>query len=476
MGQDVASRFGMGPVGQLLAGLAGGAVGTGAATIAGRMGPANRAARAVTKQVERGGEPLRQEARLAKGRAQADPTASGAEALGRAGDELAQQVASEGGRAGESVVDAAYTRANTAQRKFLADLQDKFAQRGDLDVTKALDDAQSAATGGTYARLRYRPVEVTPDLAALLDDPLVMRAYEEGRTIYNSRVGTKGTPEAGQPVRRFPSLIDERTEAIRSDLPLGALDEMKKGLDNLVQRGERGEAGGITARQAAAVQGRLEAIRSAVDQQHPEYATVRAVSKHFFDQKDALQFGRELLDASTTDDLVRQRLGELDQTNPALRVQVKMGLADAFHKGKIPVDWSSNPQIRARVAALVTPEEFATLDKQINRALRTQERARDVINAGGARAGAVSQSRAPRVFTEIALGLFRSATRDQVLNFESKVRFKPPVRAEIADVLNAQGPDFVARIDEIMRRMGVQQTAPPRGLAGAGAATATPRE
>jgi hypothetical protein len=182
-------------------------------------------------------------------------------------------------------------------------------------------------------------------------------------------------------------------------------------------------------------------------------------------------------DGQSVLEAIQERDGASSKTNPMRRIHVKMGLADAFFKGDIPADWSSNPQLRARVQSLVTPEEFATLDKQIQRAVREQGRAAAVVHAGEPRAGAVEGSRLNRIGFEVFVGLLRSAARDYVVETSSKVRFKPPVRSELADILNATGPDFQARVADLLRRQGNQATAGYRGLAGAGAAlSGAPRE
>lgn len=446
-------ELGGGPLAQIGAGLAAGGL-TAAGQAAGMSRtPQARAARAVSRQIERSGEraiPAIEEAAL-----RMDDV--GREALGRPGQELAMQVAAEGGPAGRQVVASARRRVGQVASQFITKATKLLGgRRGDQTLEQALIDEQRAVTEPLYRAIERRPVRVTPELAQLLDDPVVEAAYNRGRQVFQTGLD----PQTKQPRFRLPEL--RRADGqIQGELPLAALNQLKKGLDDLVGA-RQGSETALGPEQARAASQRVSAIRDMVDQQIPEYAQARELSRAYFRQRDMLDFGRRLLDPKTDDVEVRQALMGRTATEVGL---VKAGLADALaRKPGAVASLPTNPQLLMRLRQLLPEKDYNELIRLAEQAQDLSRASKQVVSAGRPKLSAEPQGRIRRAVAAVALRLFRSAGRDVAAELSARPTFPPDVRQELAALLTAEGGDLQAQLDAL--RTALQE---PSRVAGAGA-------
>ena len=133
---------------------------------------------------------------------------------------------------------------------------------------------------------------VDPD-GALRELPDFQMAYERGRSI--ARI--EGVD--------IPPLTDELV-----DIPVQAIDYMKRGVDDAIQGGE-GSGRGMASHQARALTGRLRDMLEAVDEAVPEFGQARAVWRGGADEMEALEVGRRLfLDAPSDTQYLLNQMSE----------------------------------------------------------------------------------------------------------------------------------------------------------------------
>lgn len=545
----------------LLAGLAPGGI----EAAAGRFGTANQVPRQFSHAVESVGDNPQARLQQALAMAKADPTLAGREALGPQGQALAQRVAREGGTAAEPLVNRtadqasqiasqygmrkeALTREQSGVRQGLAaqardrilKLRDEaskaFSQRvgsilktkpdaGGVALETALDKEWTPKIDRAYNPIRYAPVEVPPELAALLDEPTMRAAWEAGRTNFNPRV--TGEPGARTPVEPIPSLMQDVPQndiiqsllpgetaptrpQVRPTLPWAGFDEMKKVLqqrmfDKTISEADRGASSAALSRVDAI-------IHDFVDPQVPGGAEARNLAQQYNATRDALRFGRGLADAPKARKATRGQTGpatatQADEVQQALQGLTGDQLAIArlgyLYRKMARIEQSAQPWNEvgdvSRAMGLLTPEEIGQIQGAAHQAkytatgasdpalqgLRTearalkstaqdaelqriQERARgaeQVLGAAEPRPDVAKLGAARRLLADVLGRTVRMAAIDVTSSVAGR-SLRPAVRGRLGNVLSSQGPQLEAAIQEWIKRLAPSGEQQLQGAAG----------
>lgn len=257
--------------------------GVAGALIAGPLGflldPARGASGAandlIARQMSTGGDDAVAALERAAARSQANPSMTGREVLARPGQQLAMQAAEEGGEGGRRIVAQAEAQVRQSPKTFLQRASRLLGQRGGAALEQTLDDTQRAATEPLYRALAQRPVDVTEEMAAILDDPVIERAYEAGRLAANSGVVDYDPITQAVTKTNYPPLRDANGN-LSTRLPLGALNLLKRTLDGIASKGDDATTA-ITQQQAQSASSALDPLRQMLDRQVPEYADRKSV-------------------------------------------------------------------------------------------------------------------------------------------------------------------------------------------------------
>ena len=479
-GQEVANMGG-GDLAQLLASLGLGGLVAGLSGVAARS-PTGKAGKILDQRIAKEGDvpaQVRGQARqAAQGQAldaQADrmfagdmgaeapaPTmSSGRELLGRPGQELAMQAASEGGPAGRQVVAQAEQQAKGVTRRFLQQMTQRLGGRGDVNMEQQLSKDQSAATKPLYDAVENKTVKVDDELRAWLDFPDVDRVYAAGAKAYDTRPAEANGVKT--PRKPLPSLRDE-TGAIRKELPLAALNQLKKGLDDLTTS-KAGSAQEIPREQSAAIQSRLVPIRNLIDRQVPEYRVARETAQRFEQNKNALRIGQEFFKSKATDDEIGRSVSTMDGEQKGY---LKAGLADALaSKTGNPAQALTDPQYLARLRSILSPDEVKDMERIVAKALKEQASADQVVAAGSPRQASTSANPWRKAAIDLATRLNRWAIKDATMGAVGGKEMKPPVRQAMADLLTSSGEGFLTQEDALRQAQQAPAQNVNMGLLGA---------
>lgn len=139
-----------------------------------------------------------------------------------------------------------------------------------------------------YREAHKQEVKVTPELQKILDDPIGQQAYEQGRLLAASEdlfeAGNKGA-------LKVPLLaLDDKTgKFVGQSIPVRALDYLKRGLDEMIDK--KGGGDSSLGRQTARVwrKGLNDAL-DAID--NPDYKKARAIWRGGTEMAEALELGK----------------------------------------------------------------------------------------------------------------------------------------------------------------------------------------
>lgn len=412
---------------QLLAGAVGG---KGAAMAQQHFSPTAQAAQSIAAPMAAAGDQPVQQLQQAAATARGSQNATGREVLGREGQAASEALAGHGGPAGRTVVARTQDLANqianefsvrkqamaeadvprqqalmeqasqrtrelkaTADRQF-QDLLGRAVQdpAGGVNYERVMDHVYAPAVERAYSMIDRVNVQVTPELARLLRDPVVESAWESARRASNVRV--EGDAPGRVPVRQIPPLTEtvprpgtesnplgiersmsdamgsspEMVTRVRETLPLRAFDALKKNL----QAAQHDKALTDDNRaNATAALSRLDAIiRDHIDQQVPAYADARALAEEFARRRDALLLGRNLTAPAGTRSVTRGQISQTevngpdeaqaayDQQTPHERTDTRAGLIYDLNRLAAKPNAAKAIGNPDRFAPWLTPEEI----------------------------------------------------------------------------------------------------------------------
>lgn len=205
------------------------------------------------------------------------------------------------------------------------------------------EDALVALRGQTadplYRQAFQETVTLTPRMRQLLLHPKFAAAYRIGRNIASDEDlagighGLQVPPLPG--VKALPTTSAEAAKAVGEalgrtlpkELPVRALDYMKRGLDVVIKGGIQGNRPTLDRQAARTLRATLNEVLEEADKQVPSYAQARAVYRGFSEAKDAVELGRDFLGKAP--EIVRREISKL---HPSERDFYRLGAAQSLYE------------------------------------------------------------------------------------------------------------------------------------------------
>lgn len=163
------------------------------------------------------------------------------------------------------------------------------------------------------------PIDDPEILASIAQEPRFRQALKVGARIAR----TEGDALPADVVRAFEAGGVNGTEL--QALPVQAIDLMKRGLDDVIERGMKG--GKIGRTEARALRNKLRDVLGQVDAMRPEYAKARAQYAGDAAITDAAEMGKDVLNPGKTDELLRAVEGMTDGEREAFRMTAAEAVA-----------------------------------------------------------------------------------------------------------------------------------------------------
>lgn len=232
-------------------------------------GKAGRADRLVAEALERDGADVGDLARITTRK-----PAMLADVAGENTRDLLDAAATVPSAGKDRIVSAIGQRNEGQARRVLADLERSVGidARDAVDVADEIVQRRAAQARPLYERAYQRGVVQAPSVrAAIAESPTFRAAFNEGRKIAR----------------------EEGVEIVDGEPTVQAVDYMKRGLDDLIER--RMRSGKMGRAQARALRNRLDGILADVDAEVPDYARARAAYAGESKLLDAVETGRKLL-------------------------------------------------------------------------------------------------------------------------------------------------------------------------------------
>lgn len=226
-------------------------------------------------------------------------------------------------------------------------------------ATEALSALRKSMAQPYYQEAFEQVVQLTPRMQRLLKHPKFRAAYNVGRNIANDEDlagighGLKVPPlptagKAAGTARGAIGVDDLRASLVAqgfteaqiaqklpaipgqqelTELPVRALDYMKRGLDVVIEGGLKSERPTLDRQAARTLRALLGEVLDEADTQVPAYATARSVYRGLSEVMDAVDVGREFLKKAP--EIVRRELSEL---GPAERDFYRLGAAQSLYE------------------------------------------------------------------------------------------------------------------------------------------------
>ncbi len=449
-------------------GLLGGTVGATAQGVSSlfQRGPGSRAADLVAQSAKREDRPVET---VLQG--VVDPAATGAEAMGQTGRQLATRVARQGGAPADAIV----TGTREAAEGTTGRVRDTVARALGVErkdprtALKALRDAQVAEDAVNYPKALGSVddpihVTVTPKMRRLLENPDVRRAMQEVRNGLNNAVDRQ---EAG--AVPLPERYDMAGKLTTDDLTLTELDALKKGLDDLANQAPD-PATAKQSRQYRDATDRINSLLSELDTQSPEYATARASHARYQGQQDALLEGTRVFAptervrgrqrAPVTVASLTERLGKLDPESAEMyRLGALHAAAKRVKNGRLPDDV-------VRTLGAIVPDGKA-MQEVVETLQREGDRADLAALLERVASGAPEESAGPavaRAGLDVATGATGGGFAGRAVSALSRENRSLPLatRTELAKLLGSRGPALREAADATLRRVERLRTSTDR--------------
>lgn len=423
----------------------------------------------------------------------------GIERMGRTGTSAAIEVARQGGAPADALVAALADQGDEAGTRVLQSVSQAFrtSPRDPNAALRVIRQQVRAADQRNYTpEMLSREIPVNEDLAFLLDDPVIQKAYNDRMDVSRTRVSGAAGKTTNDPLQPlFEPDIDPATGEVLGfrvpdRLTIRQINEVKKGLDGIAQSIRDGQqitsATGkpITAEAAAAAGTRLERIRAYLtDPSRPTY------------QADYANALREHGDIASRADLVRmgwQGFGPTIRVGPGKTVA-----ATPEELGRIATEAGPNrrylllamlervrtkgtnlsPEDVRRIEAVLPPGQkvgdvLATLTREGERGVT-----RSAVEAAARRVQKPTSPDAERGMADVAVGRGRWGMREFLLGVIRREgrRIPQPVRQRVSDLLSTPaGPQYDAKAQALLTDLATLGIMVPRAaMAGAVAADAT---
>lgn len=495
LGAQGAAEMGGGPVAQLLAGLAAGMIPGGIASLRANRGPQG-AAHVMQETAALDDKTLPQALQSQP----STPGALGIDRMGRTGRALATRVAGEGGAPADELLAAVTQQGEGAGDRVLAEVSKAFRTRP-RDPNVALREvrraAQAADARNYTPAMLSREIPIDTELAFLLDDPVIQRAYAAREQVAQTRVsGPMGAPTNEPLPPLYEITVDPATgqprASLASSLSIRALNEIKKGLDDLARPAADGSKQ-ITQAQAQAAQTRLTRIRERLTDPksptyQPDYAQALAEHAGIMRGADATKAGWQAFGTTiklpdgrrvaATPEELRRLATEFGPKRPYMLLSM---LERVRQTGA-----NLTPEQIQRIEAVLPPGK--TVGEVVAAIGREGERASTRAAVQGASRGlrTGADMNLERSVADVGAQRFKPAFRDAILAFMRRgqtTRLPQPIRERIAQVLaQPDGPAFQAAAQQVLDDLAVLESIRPRaaasamlGAAGASDATRTRR-
>lgn len=219
---------------------------------------------------------------------------------------------------------------------------------------EALITAREAASTPLYTQAHQQVVPVTSRMRQLLGNKTFREAYRRGKNIADEEDLAGIANEGALKVPKLPSKVQvagmgEATPAIEAaleaqgirafpnELPVRALDYMKRGLDELITKGFN--SGGMGRQRARTLRAILNEMLEEVDTQVPVFGEARSIFRGFSESRDAVQLGRDFLRKAP--EIVKR---EVQKLRPQDRDFYRVGAAQSLYETVIQPN-SETPNI-----------------------------------------------------------------------------------------------------------------------------------
>jgi hypothetical protein len=176
----------------------------------------------------------------------------------------------------------------------------------------------------------------------ILGNKTFREAYRRGRNIADEEDLAGIANPGALKVPKLPAKIQiagmgEATPAVEAalkaqgistfpaELPVRALDYMKRGLDEIVTKGFK--SGGMSAQRARTLRATLNEVLEEVDKQVPTFGEARAIYRGFSESRDAVQLGRDFLKKAP--EIVKR---EVQKLRPQDRDFYRVGAAQSLYE------------------------------------------------------------------------------------------------------------------------------------------------
>jgi hypothetical protein len=462
------------PVGALLGGalpVAGKALGAlGRSVLPGAVLSTGRADNAILRSLDRDQTSipqLRQSVMAAGNKPVALADLAGENTLGLA--RAAQAVPS---KAKSAVADALNTRHAGQLGRVAQDVEGSLGmQRQDVyDVADQLIQQRKDAAKPLYEKAYSAPPVDDPEVADVFKLDAFRKAHQTGQRI----AATEGVelPDLfktvkgpkGKPVQEFVPQ------------PVQSLDYVKRGLDDVIERGMRG--GKMGKVEARALRERLSGMLGKVDAAVPDYAQARQSFAGHSQMMDALENGRTFLkdDARvTTKSLDRMSDGEKDMYRVGAIDAIRQAMDHAQDGADLTRRIFGTPEKRAQLQALIGDDtKFADLEKSIGTESRMAQTKNKVLgNSVTARLGSEIDDMGSTPLNRFVSDATQSGVKSTLVRrgLDAVNRRRQGVVGKVADELSgrltATGPDLNALLDALEQKVSAR----PKGLGNSRTAT-----
>lgn len=408
------------------------------------------------------------------------PGALGVDRMGRTGRAAAVRVAGEGGAPADRIVEAVTRQGEGANDRVLQTVAKVFRQRPQDPnaARRSLERLRASADARNYNdAMLNRNIPLDDEMRFLLDDPVIRRAYAQRAAVAETRV--RSNPTTGRTENQpLPPLLDADGQVVRS-LPIRALNEIKKGLDDLA-RPTAPNAKQITEAEAQAAGTRLDRIRGRLTSPdspdyQPDYAQALAEHQSYSQAMDLIEQGMQSVDGTEI------RLGP-NRTVTATPEEIQRlvgeagGKAPFFRLGQLEVirrrGGTLDAEALKRVEAALPPGRTAS--DVLAAVSREAERRSTEAAVRGAGRGLRSEQdmNLERSVADVGARRYRPALRDAILSVLRRgqiSRLPQPVRTRIAEVTSLpDGPAFDAAAKQLLADLAVLNSIGPTAAAASG--------
>lgn len=221
------------------------------------------------------------------------------------------------GLAKEQLPKALYGRAEGAGPRIVDDALAESGLGARTDVRAATNEIvrqRADDAGRMYGALRDVPVD-DPRLVAFFGNKRFRNAYERAQRIRENEI--LANPDAGlEPLPGLDDIADPATGTMAGPIPLGVLDQMKRGMDDLLfvaRRAPKDVEGGLGNEEMKGLKDAYRRYMGILDEVVPEYKAARQTYASHTALKNALAEGRELFSPASKLEDVQEALESMSQ-------------------------------------------------------------------------------------------------------------------------------------------------------------------